>query len=112
VTLRSRIVDGRLLVEVEDDGVGMAPDRDGPSPSGLVRPGTGIGMKNVRERMEVLYGSGATVEIESRPGRGTKVMLLMPILEAGAENWSQAGREALGAANHLLASAVRAVTRS
>ena len=29
VTLRSRITDqGRLMVEVEDDGVGMAPERD------------------------------------------------------------------------------------
>nr|WP_218892251.1 histidine kinase [Granulicella arctica] len=112
VTLRSRVVDGRLLVEVEDDGVGMAPESNGPAPvSGLVRPGTGIGMKNVRERMEVLYGKEAAVEIVSRPGRGTKVTLLMPILEAGAENWSQAGREALGAANHLLESAVRAMTR-
>ncbi len=112
VTLRSRIVDGRLLVEVEDDGVGMAPERNGPQPvSGLVRPGTGIGMKNVRERMEVLYGAAAAVEIVSRPGRGTKVTLLMPIIEPGAQNWSQAGREALGAANHLLESAVRVVTR-
>ena len=112
VTLRSRIVDGRLLVEVEDDGVGMAPERNRPSPvSGLVRPGAGIGMRNVRERMEVLYGSEASVEIVSRPGRGTKVTLMMPILEAGAQNWSEAGREALGAASHLLGSAVRAVTR-
>jgi two-component system LytT family sensor kinase len=112
VTLRSRIVDGRLLVEVEDDGVGMAPEQDRLSPvSGLVRPGTGIGMKNVRERMEVLYGPTATVEIESRPGRGTKVTLLMPIVEAGAWDWQEAGREALGAANDLLESAVRAVRR-
>ena len=113
VTLRSRIVGEKLLVEVEDDGVGMAPERNGPSPvSGLERPGTGIGMKNVRERMEVLYGSAATLEVVSRPGRGTRVTLLMPIVEAGAQSWSQVRTEALGAANDLLASAVRAVTRS
>ncbi len=112
VTLRSRIVEGRLLVEVEDDGVGMAPERSGFSPvSGLERPGAGIGMKNVRERMEVLYGPSAAVEVVSRPGRGTKVTLLMPIVEAGAQNWSQIRTEAMGAANHLLESAVRAVTR-
>ena len=85
VTLRSRITDeGRLMVEVEDDGVGMAPEHDEASPtSGLVRPGTGIGVRNVRERMQVLYGDLATVEINSRPGRGTKVTLLMPVLDAG-----------------------------
>src|SRR5216683_3082979 len=112
VTLRSRITsEGMLMVEVEDDGVGMAPERNDASPvSGLVRPGTGIGMRNVRERMEVLYGNLASVETNSRPGRGTKVTLLMPILDAGAEAWN--GREVIEAARHLLDDAVRVVTKS
>jgi two-component system LytT family sensor kinase len=109
VTLRSRILaDGRLMLEVEDDGVGMGPERDPASPrNGLVRPGSGIGMRNVRERMEVLYGRAAEVEITSRPGRGTKVTLVMPVLEAGAEPWAQFG-DALEAA---WANVARAVTR-
>lgn len=82
VTLRSRVQGDRLVLEVEDDGVGMAPDRDVASPlSGLVRPGTGIGMRNVRERMEVLYGNDALLEMESRPGRGTRITLEMPIVD-------------------------------
>ena len=82
VTLRSRITqEGLLLVEVEDDGVGMEPGR--ASAGEIVRPGTGIGMRNVRERMKVLYGDAADVEIESRPGRGTKVVLKMPVMEGG-----------------------------
>ena len=91
VTLRSRITaEGKLLLEVEDDGVGMAPERDEAAPvSGLVRPGTGVGMRNVRERMQVLYGELAVVKINSRPGRGTQVTMLMPILDAGAATWSQ-----------------------
>jgi len=86
VTLRSRFtLDGRLLVEVEDDGVGIAP---GQSVAGrLDRPGYGIGMKNVRERMKVLYGDSAEVEIESRPGRGTKVRLIMPVIEGTSGGW-------------------------
>ena len=109
VTLRSCILaDGRLMLEVEDDGVGMEPDRNPPSAvSGLVRPGTGIGMRNVRERMEVLYGDAAEVTIVSRPGRGTKVTLIMPVLEAGAAPWAQFG-EALQA---TWADVSRAVTR-
>ncbi len=86
VTLRSRITeDGRLLVEVEDDGVGMAP---GMRSSGEVaRPGYGIGMRNVRERLQVLYGDAAEVQVESRPGRGTKVGLLMPAIEGDGGGW-------------------------
>jgi two-component system LytT family sensor kinase len=70
------------------------------------RPG-GIGMRNVRERMEVLYGKQAEVQIESRPGRGTKVTLVMPVLEAGAAPWAQFG-EALHA---TWADIARVITR-
>jgi two-component system LytT family sensor kinase len=88
VTLRSRFTrEGRLLVEVEDDGVGMEPGR---AASGEIsRPGTGIGMRNVMERMEVLYGDAAEVEVESRPGRGTKVTLVMPVMDGSA--WGKNG---------------------
>ena len=93
VTLRSRITqDGKLLVEVEDDGVGMGPER---AVAGEIRrSGTGIGMKNVRERMQVLYGEGAEVTMESRPGRGTKVVLRMPVVEGDGGGWAEV-REAL-----------------
>ena len=88
VTLRSRITeDGLLLVEVEDDGVGMEPGR--ATPGEFSRPGTGIGMRNVRERMEVLYGEAAVVNIESRPGRGTKVVLRMPVFEGDVGGWGK-----------------------
>ena len=88
VTLRSRIVDRMLILEVEDDGVGMEPG--GPvtsTVSGVVREGSGIGMKNVKERMQVLYGDAAHVELVSRPGRGTRVRLMMPIAEVAEGGW-------------------------
>lgn len=117
VTLRSKITEeGRLLIEVEDDGVGMAPERNTPSAvSGLIRPETGIGVRNVRERMQVLYGELASVRIVSRPGRGTKVTLLMPVLDASAENWTQAvtdaARTALGTASIFAEDALRTIRR-
>jgi two-component system LytT family sensor kinase len=110
VTLRSRILsDGRLLLEIEDDGIGMGMESDGAlAPRAGAGNGTGIGMRNVRERMEVLYGNQAEVEVVSRPGRGTKVTLVMPVLESGAAPWAQFG-EALQA---TWADVSRAVTRS
>lgn len=104
VTLRSRItVEGRLLVEVEDDGVGMGPDRPvGRESAGeIVRPGTGIGMKNVKERMQVLYGEEAEVTIESRPGRGTKVALMMPVVEGEGGGWGRMREAVEGAVRGL-----------
>jgi len=53
VTLRSRLEGDRVRIEVADDGVGM-----GNQPaSALRRSGSGIGMKNVQERLDVLYGN-------------------------------------------------------
>jgi two-component system, LytTR family, sensor kinase len=77
ITLRSRILDTKLIVEVEDDGVGMPEGR--VREVGFVSRGAGIGMRNVRERLEVLYGNNARFEVFSRPGRGTRVTLEIPM---------------------------------
>ena len=79
VTVRGRVLSGKLLLEVEDDGVGMGLERNTASVDGVVREGMGIGMRNVRERMQVLYEGHAEVEIVSRPGRGTRIRLLLPV---------------------------------
>ena len=112
VTLRSRMLsDGRLLIEVEDDGIGMDVEREGGTYAlgqvGAGSGGGGIGMRNVRERMGVMYGNAAEVEVVSRPGRGTKVTLVLPMVEPGENPWGQFG-EALQA---RWADVSRAVTR-
>ena len=114
VTLRSRIVGSRLVLEVEDDGLGIPPERvmNEVAPDTLRRPGLGVGMRNVRERMQVLYGGLATVEMNGRPGRGTQVMLSMPILDHGAEEWAKAALAGMQDAGQRVAEAVRALTRS
>lgn len=114
VILRSRIRGDKLVLEVEDDGLGIPPERiltDQPETM-VRRPGLGVGMRNVRERMQVLYGGLATVEMNSRPGRGTQVMLSMPILDHGAEEWARAALAGMQDAGLRVAEAVRAMTRS
>jgi two-component system LytT family sensor kinase len=74
VTLRSRLDGNRVLIEVADDGVGMT----NRPVSTLRRAGAGIGMKNVQERLEVLYGNQAKFTIVSNPGRGTSVSIEIP----------------------------------
>jgi two-component system LytT family sensor kinase len=74
VTLRSRLEGDRLLIEVADDGVGM-----GNRPASVLnRNGAGIGMKNVQERLDVLYGNQAQFNVVSKPGRGTLVSIEIP----------------------------------
>lgn len=86
ITLGSRLQGDKLILTVEDDGVGMPAESSqgelgpqSPMRSRMLRTGTGVGMRNVRERMQVLCGPDAGFEILSRPGRGTRVMLAIPL---------------------------------
>ncbi len=76
VTLRSRLEGDRVFIDVADDGVGMG---NRPA-SALRRDGAGIGMKNVEERLEVLYGNQASFKVVSNPGRGTIVSIEIPLV--------------------------------
>jgi type II secretory pathway pseudopilin PulG len=60
--------DGRdLLLMVEDDGDGQE-----------VKPGTGVGLANIRQRLHVLYGSGASLEAVKRE-RGYIAIVRLPL---------------------------------
>ena len=62
-TVRVERVNGRLLVEVSDDGVG------GASPTG------GTGLRGLSDRVSALSG---TLELSSPPGEGTRVRAQLP----------------------------------
>ena len=85
IVLRSRLEAAHLLIEIEDDGVGMTPSVTSASgeptrpPTPLRERGNGVGLRNVRERLEVLYGGAAKFRIVSRPGRGTRISMEIPV---------------------------------
>jgi len=80
IFLRSRLTGSQLIIEVEDDGVGMGAATLLERPSGL--GGTGIGLANVAERLKVLYGDTARMTIDSHEGKGTLIRLRLPILHS------------------------------
>jgi len=61
-----------IRINVIDDGVGFKPPAEG---FGLGKT-TGFGLFSIRERLSYLGGS---VEIESKPGEGTRITLVAPI---------------------------------
>jgi two-component system LytT family sensor kinase len=79
IFLRSRVSDSSLVVEVEDNGVGMGAVQLLERPTGL--GGSGIGMANVAGRLKVLYGDAARMHIDSHEGSGTLIRLRLPILQ-------------------------------
>lgn len=58
-------------VSVEDDGVGMPPDKL----ASLAESG-GVGLANIRRRLRLMYG--ASLIVESRPGQGTRAGFTIP----------------------------------
>ncbi len=79
IYLRSHLKDSILIIEVEDNGVGMGAAHLLEKPTGL--GGTGIGMANVAERLKVLYGDAARMTIDSHKGKGTLIRLRVPVLQ-------------------------------
>lgn len=128
ITLRARRSGGgpaRLVIEIADDGVGMAPSRlaearraltarpaqaDGPGwplGSGGGRAGLasgaggeslprwgrdGIGISNAQERLRVLYGDAAKLEMGSALGEGTWVRIEFPVAMR-APAWAEPAAE-------------------
>lgn len=98
IIVRGRaLADDRLLFDVEDDGIGMTAERlaevrkdvaqqpafeaDLPARSvaSLPRPAAnGVGLRNTAERVRLYYGPNAGLTIDSSPGRGTRVRLIIP----------------------------------
>jgi two-component system LytT family sensor kinase len=75
IRLRSRRADARLLLSVEDDGVGI------PESKLATLLDQGIGVSNVSERLKVLFGNDHKMNIDSHPGRGTRIEIEIPELQ-------------------------------
>ncbi|TDD64232.1 sensor histidine kinase [Actinomadura rubrisoli] len=101
ISIVARDSGAEAAISVEDDGIGMDPERlqeilsaplgrPGPMGWGSVaareRPGgggAGIGLANVDERMRQVYGDEYGLTVETALGAGTKVNLRVPKYRPG-----------------------------
>lgn len=67
VHLRAEVRDGKLCVTVEDTGMGFSA----AAPAG-------IGLANIRERLQQLFGAAAALTIEPGQLRGTRATITVP----------------------------------
>ncbi|HXO88339.1 MAG TPA: histidine kinase [Candidatus Acidoferrales bacterium] len=74
IHIRTRQRDGRLTIEVDDNGMGMSAERL------LEVYGGGIGISNVHERLRLLYGDQFEMNIRSQEGEGTQIRIEIPEL--------------------------------
>lgn len=73
---------GDIMFVVKDDGVGFDPDSHlqdlaPDQPSSLPKLG-GVGINNVDDRLKLYYGKEYGVTIQSQPGVGTTVQVVIP----------------------------------
>lgn len=70
IAVRAHREHGRLIIEIEDNGVGLS----GPS----YRDRRGIGLTNVRARLDAMYGVDAHLSLSNEDGDGTTARLDIP----------------------------------
>ncbi len=70
VDIRAYEQDSTIVIEVEDDGTGIAPDK-----AALPR---GHGLANVSERLRIYFGEGSSLCLEPRKPHGTRARIICP----------------------------------
>ena len=79
-----------LIIKVEDDGCGISQEMCRKMLSYEVEPenisGSGIGVKNVNERIQLRFGKEYGLSYQSEEGKGTTVTYLLPYSTEEKEN--------------------------
>jgi two-component system, LytTR family, sensor kinase len=71
-----------ILLSVEDDGIGLLAKRDQGEPSlPSAGHGAGVGLKNIRERLQTMYGSTASLSLVNIHSGGSRATLEIPVGE-------------------------------
>ncbi|MFB5763678.1 cache domain-containing sensor histidine kinase [Paenibacillus medicaginis] len=99
-------VDGRLLLAVTDNGAGMPEERLRELEGMLENPlqaiegqeegqgGRSYGMLNVQARIRLAFGDEYGIRLESKPGEGTRVTIVHPLLHVNvSKNGFREGSE-------------------
>ena len=90
IRIVGRRKEGDLLLEVEDNGMGMSReevshllDDDG---SRVPKRGSGVGLVNVNRRIQLFFGQEYGITVESEPDEGTTVRIRMPAVPYTEDN--------------------------
>jgi two-component system sensor histidine kinase YesM len=76
--IRGQRDNGRVLFEVEDDGVGMSPEQiNRIFHEKDILSHSSMGLMNVHRRIQLIYGESYGLEVESHPGAGTLVRIIL-----------------------------------
>lgn len=83
IKIKTEIANSMLFIYISDNGLGMTEEKlelvlKGVSKTGS--KGSGIGVKNVNERIKLYFGEDYGLKIDSEPDFGTTVTVILPAI--------------------------------
>lgn len=84
IAIRARVFARELLLEVADDGPGIA-NLNGIN-TGKSINGCGVGVRNTRERLHELYGDNHSFKIDNLAPHGLQISIRIPYQQAGDDD--------------------------
>ena len=94
IWIRAYQEEGSLILQVEDNGLGIPPDRLEDLRRGKISPsgkGSGIGVRNVNERIALYFGEDYGLAIDTELDEGTVVTLTQPAVDEEDYQWRGVG---------------------
>lgn len=83
IIIRAYLKEEELYLSVKDNGLGMTEEKVNRLLDGNVNPskkGSGIGVRNVNERIQLYFGKEYGLKILSEPDEGTEIIVHLPSL--------------------------------
>lgn len=84
ILVKSYVKENDLYIDVTDNGLGMlqeVADSLLTNESKIEKKGSGIGLKNVHERIQLYFGTDYGLKIYSEPDEGTTICIHMPAVD-------------------------------
>jgi two-component system LytT family sensor kinase len=83
ITITAENAGAECVIIVEDDGIGMDPERLTEDLEDAHLSGAHVGLGNVDDRMRSTFGDDFGLVVDTAPGAGMKITLRVPKFRAG-----------------------------
>lgn len=82
IKLKANLIENRIILVVEDDGVGMnEAELKRIKAASVPERSFGFGLQGTIERLRIFYGAEVGFQIESQKGKGVKITITVPCKE-------------------------------